>query len=116
MKKIRTDTEKAPQPGGWYSQGFAVGNILYTAGITAYNPETNQLDRPGDIVMQTRQTLKNLQAVLQAGGSDLAHVIKTLVFIADIDKSAIFNETYKEFFLKLLLPAAQCRWGNFLMA
>ncbi len=95
-KVIKTD--KAPLPGGWYSQAFKVGNIIFTAGVTANDPVTQELVAPGDIVGQTRQVLKNLDLLLKEAGSDLAHVIKTLVFVSDITQFQIFNETYKEFF------------------
>ncbi len=96
VKVIKTD--KAPQPGGWYSQAYRVGDMIFTAGVTANDPVTQKLVSPGDIVGQTRQVLKNLENLLMAAGSDLQHVIKTLVFVADIDLFPVFNETYKEFF------------------
>lgn len=96
MKKITT--KKAPNPGGWYSQAYKVGDLIFTAGVTANDPDTQELIGPGDIVKQTRQILKNMEQILLEAGSDLKHVIKTLVFVADIDQFAIFNETYKEFF------------------
>ena len=98
MEKKVIKTDNAPLPGGWYSQAWQVGNMIYTAGVTANDPVTQMLVGPGDIVLQTRQTLKNLQAILQAAGSDLDCVIKTLVFVSDIDKFDEFNEEYKKFF------------------
>ncbi len=98
MRPIKLETEKAPAPGGWYSQAFRVGDIIYTAGITANDPLTGELVAPGDIVMQTRQILRNMKVILEEHGSDLEHVFKTLVFVSDIDKFAEFNEAYKEFF------------------
>ena len=98
MKIIKIDTANAPQPGGWYSQAFKVGDLIFTAGVTANDPITQELVSPGDIVGQTRQVLKNLDLLLKEAGSDLAHVIKTLVFVSDIEQFKIFNETYKEFF------------------
>lgn len=91
-------TEKAPRPGGWYSQAFVVGDMIYTAGVTANDPETQELVAPGDIVLQTRQALKNLEQILLEAGSDMKHVIKTLVFVSDIDEFEKFNEEYKKFF------------------
>lgn len=98
MKAVKLETNKAPQPGGWYSQAFRVGDLIYTAGVTANDPVTGQLVAPGDIVGQTRQILKNMKAILEEHGSDLEHVFKTLVFVADIDRFGEFNEAYKEFF------------------
>lgn len=98
MKPVKLETTKAPQPGGWYSQAFQVGNLIYTAGITAHDPVTGELVAPGDITEQTRQILRNMKALLEEYGSDLKHVFKTLVFVADIDQFSQFNEAYKEFF------------------
>lgn len=98
MKPIKLETNKAPQPGGWYSQAFRVGDFIFTAGVTANDPTTGMLVSPGDIVGQTRQILKNMKAILEENGSDLEHVFKTLVFVADIDKFNEFNEVYKEYF------------------
>lgn len=98
MKTIKIETDKAPRPGGWYSQAFQVGEFVYTAGITAHDPDTQQLVAPGDMAGQTRQILKNMERILEEAGSDLAHVFKTLVFVSDIDQFAVFNEAYKEFF------------------
>ena len=89
MKKI--STSKAAQPGGWYSQAFRIGDLIYTAGITGVDPETGKLAAPDDIVSQTHQIMKNMKA-------DMDHVFKTLVFVADIDQFALFNETYRQYF------------------
>lgn len=98
MEKVRIVTNAAPEPGGWYSQAFVVGNFVFTAGITAHDPVTKELIGKGDITLQTRQTLKNMEQVLLAAGSDLSHVIKTLVFVSNIDDFDLFNEEYKKFF------------------
>lgn len=100
MDLVKIDTDRAAAPGGWYSQAFRVGNLVYTAGVTGTDPATQQLVGPGDIVAQTHQIMKNLQAILEAAGSDLEHVFKTLVFVADIDQFQLFNETYKQYFPK----------------
>ena len=96
MERIATD--RAAAPGGWYSQAFRVGDLIYTAGVTANDPVTQELISPGDIEVQTRQIMKNMEQILLAAGSDLKHVIKTLVFVADIDQFDLFNEVYKEYF------------------
>lgn len=98
MRVEKIETGRAPQPGGWYSQAFRVGDLVFTAGVTANDPKTQELVGPGDIVLQTRQVLTNLREILRAAGSDLDHVIKTLVFVSDIDQFDRFNKTYKEFF------------------
>ena len=95
MKAVKLETDKAPQPGGWYSQAFRVGDLIYTAGVTANDPVTGKLVAPGDIVGQTRQILKNMDALLKAHGSDLQHVFTTRVFGEEIDKFPEFHEAYK---------------------
>ena len=98
MEAIRISTERAPAPGGWYSQAYKIGNLIYTAGVTANDPETQKMVAPGDIIGQTEQIMKNMQAILEEAGSDLAHIIKTMVFVKDIEDFAKFNEAYKKFF------------------
>ena len=96
MKVVKTN--KAAEPGGWYSQAYIVGDLVYTAGITGTDPETQKLVSPGDVVAQTRMIMKNMKNILEEAGSDMQHVFKTLVFVKDIDEFAKFNEIYKEYF------------------
>lgn len=100
MEITKISTAKAAQPGGWYSQAFRVGDLIYTAGITGTDPETGKLVGPDDIVAQTHQIMKNMQVILEEAGSDMGHVFKTLVFVADIDQFSLFNETYRQYFPK----------------
>ena len=100
MEITKISTAKAAQPGGWYSQAFRVGDLVYTAGITGTDPETGKLVGLDDIVAQTHQIMKNMQAILEEAGSDMDHVFKTLVFVADIDQFSLFNETYRQYFPK----------------
>jgi 2-iminobutanoate/2-iminopropanoate deaminase len=94
-KKILTD--KAPAPIGPYSQAIVVdGKFVYTAGQIALDPATNMLV-PGDIKAQTRQVLKNVEAVLQSAGASMRSVIKTTVFLKDMGEFAQMNEVYGEF-------------------
>ena len=96
--KTVVKTDKAASPGGWYSQAYKVGNLIYTAGITANDPETQEMVSPGDIAGQTDQIMGNMKAILEEAGSDLEHVIKTLVFVKDIEEFPRFNEVYKKYF------------------
>lgn len=96
MEVIKTN--KAAEPGGWYSQAYKVGDMVYTAGITGTDPETQKLVGPGDIVAQTRMIMENMKKILEYAGSDMQHVFKTLVFVKDIDEFSKFNEVYKEYF------------------
>ncbi|MBI3112594.1 MAG: RidA family protein [Ignavibacteriales bacterium] len=91
-------TNKAPNPIGPYSQAIlADGKFIYTAGQVAIDPATNQMIE-GDIKAQTRQVLKNLDAVLRAGGSSMSAVVKTTVFLKNFNDFAAMNEVYAEFF------------------
>lgn len=91
-------TNNAPAPIGPYSQAVLVdGKFLYTAGQIAIDPSTNKLIE-GDIKVQTRQTLKNLEAVLVAGGATLGSVVKTTVYLKDMNEFSAMNEVYTEFF------------------
>ena len=98
MKKI-VRTEKAPAPVGPYNQAVVAGNLVFTAGQIAINPTTGAFEE-NDIRKQTRRVLNNLAAVLQAAGSDLHNVIKTTVFLKDMNDFAAMNEVYGEFFVE----------------
>ena len=96
IKKILTD--KAPNPIGPYSQAIMVEEkFIYTAGQVAIDPATNLMVE-GDIKVQTRQVLKNLDAVLNAGGSSMSAVVKTTEFMKNFNEYAAMNEVYAEFF------------------
>jgi len=91
-------TAKAPPAIGPYSQAKRVGDFLFTAGQVAIDPNTPGRLVPGGIKEQTEQVLKNLSAVLEAGGSQLQDVLKTTVFMADLSEFAAMNEVYAQFF------------------
>ena len=90
-------TDKAPAAIGPYSQAVRAGDLLFTAGQAGLVPGTKQL-AGADIESQTRQTLENLKAILEAGGSCLKHVVKTTVFLIDMGEFARMNAIYAEFF------------------
>ena len=95
IKKILTD--KAPAPIGPYSQAILVDEkFLYTAGQGPMDPATGKIVE-GDIKTQTRQVMKNLDAILIAGGASCASVVKTTVFLKDMNEFAAMNEVYAEF-------------------
>jgi 2-iminobutanoate/2-iminopropanoate deaminase len=105
MKKI-ISTPKAPAAIGPYSQAVAVGDMIYTSGMIPIIPETGELET-GDIKAQARQAIGNLVALLQEAGSSADDVIKTTVFIKDMNDFAAVNEVYSEFF-KENCPARSC--------
>lgn len=96
-KKQIVVAEKAPKAIGPYSAGVSTGHLVFTAGQLGIEPETGKLV-DGGIQEQTQQALKNLQAVLEAAGSNLDMVIKTTVFLRDISEFSLMNEVYGTFF------------------
>ena len=89
-------TESAPAAVGPYSQGVRVGDLLFTSGQIPLLPDGTLLE--GDVREQTRQVLRNLEAVLEAGGSGLDRVVKCTCFLADMNDFAAFNEVYGAYF------------------
>ena len=96
-KKKIVVTNKAPKAIGPYSAGVTTGHLVFTAGQLGMNPETGQLVE-GGIKTQTQQALKNLKAVLEAAGSNLGLVVKTTVFLKNINEFGLMNEVYGTFF------------------
>ncbi len=96
MKKI-IHTNEAPPPVGPYSQAVMVGNLVFTAGQIPLHPQTGNLEE-NDIRKQTERVIKNVEAVLKAAGSDLSQVIKTTVFLKNMNDFAQMNEVYGKFF------------------
>lgn len=90
-------TSKAPKAVGPYSQGTRAEGFIFCAGQGAFDPVTGELVA-GGIREQTRQVLRNIQAVLEAGGSGLDHVVKVTVFLSDWKYFKEMNEAYAEFF------------------
>ena len=105
MKKEVIATEKAPKAIGPYSQGQKIGNIVYTSGQIPLNPETGVLCT--EIKQATKQSLENVKAILEAGGSSLDNVVKTCVYIKNMDDFASVNEVYADYF-KNNPPARSC--------
>lgn len=103
MNKIHTD--KAPAAIGPYSQAILYNGIVYTSGQIPIIPETGEI-KEGCIRCQTKQVMKNLQAVLEASGTDFTQVIRTTCFLADISDFAAFNEVYGEYITDQ--PARSC--------
>ena len=89
--------EKAPKAIGPYSAAISYGNFIFTSGQLGLIPESGE-PAGEDIKSQTRQALKNVQSVLEAAGTNLSHVLKTTVFLRDMNDFAATNEVYAEFF------------------
>ena len=96
MKKV-ISTTKAPSAIGPYSQAIQVGNIVYTSGQIPIDPTTGVFVE-GGIKEQTRQSLLNVKAILEEAGLTMANVVKTTVFMADMNDFADMNAVYAEFF------------------
>jgi 2-iminobutanoate/2-iminopropanoate deaminase len=96
MKEI-VNTDRGPKPIGPYSQGVKANGLLYLSGQVALDPKTNEM-LAGDIRQQTERTLENIKGILEAGGSNLHHVIKTTVFLKDMNEFAQMNEVYGRYF------------------
>lgn len=96
FKKIIT-TSLAPAPIGPYNQAVQSGNFLFLSGQVALHPETGELVN-GSIQQETVQVMKNLEAVLTAAGMDFSNVVKTTIFLSDMDLFARVNEVYGKYF------------------
>lgn len=96
MPRTVVATANAPQAIGPYSQAITLDNLVFCSGQIPLTPAGTLAE--GDITAQTRQVLTNLQAVLQAAGSSLGNVLKTTVFLADMNEFAAMNAVYAEFF------------------
>ena len=96
-ERLIVKTEGAPGAIGPYSQAVVAGGFVYCSGQIPTDPATGHFVE-GGVREQTAQVLRNLSKVLEAAGSSLARVVKTTVFLADMDDFAAMNETYAEFF------------------
>lgn len=99
QKKQAISTAQAPVPRGWYSQAVVVGDLVVTAGFGPVDPQTRELVGGDDVAEQTRQTLRNVAAALEAAGSDLQDTVKVTAHLANIDQDwDAFDAAYREFF------------------
>lgn len=97
MSKRIVRTENAPDAIGPYSQAVVAGGFVYTAGQLALDPRTGQLV-PGDVRIQTKRVMENIKAILESAGSSLANVVKTTVFLRDMNDFGAMNEIYGSYF------------------
>jgi 2-iminobutanoate/2-iminopropanoate deaminase len=105
MKKI-IQTASAPAPIGPYNQAVMYGNMLYTSGQIAINPETNELVID-NIENETHQVMQNLKAVLEAAGMTFENVIKTTIFIQNMQLFSRINAIYGQYFDEKTAPARE---------
>ena len=104
MEKIVISTDKAPGAIGPYSQGWVVGDFVYTSGQIPVDPASGEV--PAGIAAQAEQSCKNVAAILEAAGTTLEGVVKTTCFLADMGDFAAFNEVYAKYFTSK--PARSC--------
>jgi reactive intermediate/imine deaminase len=102
MKVI--ETTNAPGAIGPYSQGYEVNGFVYTSGQIPVDPETGNI--PQGIAAQAEMSCRNVGAILEAAGTDFAHVFKTTCFLAEMDDFAAFNQVYAQYFISK--PARSC--------
>jgi 2-iminobutanoate/2-iminopropanoate deaminase len=105
MKKI-IFTDKAPAPIGPYSQAVLINNTLYTSGQIALHPQSGELIT-GDIETETKQVMENMKAVLDAAGMTFENVIKSTIFISNMDDFARINGVYGAYFDEKTAPARE---------
>ena len=103
MMKKAIATDKAPAAIGPYSQAIEVGNLIFTSGVIPVVPETGEIPQGA----QADQALRNLSALLEASGTDMERVIKTTVFIKNMDDFGKINEIYAGYFTGVF-PARSC--------
>ena len=104
MEKTVISTTNAPGAIGPYSQGWIVGDMIYTSGQIPVDPATGEV--PEGIAAQAEQSCKNVAAIVEAAGSTMENVVKTTCFLADMGDFAAFNEVYAKHFTSK--PARSC--------
>jgi 2-iminobutanoate/2-iminopropanoate deaminase len=109
MTRTVIQTNLAPAPVGPYNQAIAAtGRMLFVSGQIAIDPTTNQLVHQGDVVKQTELVMANLAAILKEAGATFGDVVKTGVFLKDMNDFAAVNEVYARYFDEANAPARAC--------
>jgi 2-iminobutanoate/2-iminopropanoate deaminase len=106
-KVIQTD--KAPAPVGPYNQAILTsGQMLFVSGQIALDPSTGVIVGEGDVVKQTERVMANIEAILQEVGAKFANIVKTSVFLSDMNNFAVVNSVYAKYFDEATAPARAC--------
>ena len=109
MTKQIIQTNLAPAPVGPYNQAIvATGRMLFISGQISIDPSTNQLAHDGDVAKQTELVMSNLAAILDTAGATFADVVKTGVFLKDMNDFATVNSIYARYFDEATAPARAC--------
>jgi 2-iminobutanoate/2-iminopropanoate deaminase len=111
----RINTTEAPAAGGHYSQAVVHNGLIFVSGQLSIDPKTGE-KKLGSIEEQTLQALQNVEAIIKAANSDLSRVLKTTVYVADIDLWGAVNEVYKKFFgehrpARAVVPTGPLHYG-----
>lgn len=106
MEKQAINTKQAPAPIGPYSQAILSGDTLFISGQIPVNPQTNQLIK-GDVSDETHQVMNNLKFILREAGMDFSHVVKTSIFVTDMNNFSTVNEVYGKYFENGHFPARE---------
>ena len=109
MSKKVIRTQDAPAPVGPYNQAIAVsGELVFVAGQIPLDAGSGEIVGAGDVTRQTQQVMANLEAILKASGAGFDDVVKTTVFLADMNDFAAMNAVYAKFFDEATAPARAC--------
>jgi 2-iminobutanoate/2-iminopropanoate deaminase len=109
MTREIIQTNRAPAPVGPYNQAIAAsGKMIFVAGQIPLDPATGDIVGEGDVVQQTEQAIANLKAILEAAGVTLTDVVKTSVFLSDMNDFAAMNGVYAKYFDEATAPARVC--------
>ncbi|MBA2423164.1 MAG: RidA family protein [Chitinophagales bacterium] len=97
MNKQVIETPAAPAPIGPYSQAITIGKMIFVSGQIAIDPSTGNLIK-GEIKTETNQVMENIKAILASGGADFSQVVKTTIYLADMNQFSAVNEIYGYYF------------------
>ena len=105
---VPIETKSAPKPVGPYNQAILIENWLYCSGQIALDPSNGEMIGDGNIEEETRQVLKNLIAVVEAAGGENSNVVRTTIYLTDLNDFAKVNKIYAETFNNKVSPARAC--------
>jgi 2-iminobutanoate/2-iminopropanoate deaminase len=109
MSKTIIQTDRAPAPVGPYNQAIAAtGRLIFVAGQIPLDPKTGEIVGAGDITQQTQQVMANLEAILQEAQVGFEDVVKTTVFLSNLDHFVAMNQVYAQYFNEATAPARAC--------
>jgi 2-iminobutanoate/2-iminopropanoate deaminase len=109
MSKRVIRSDKAPAPVGPYNQAIvASGEMIFVAGQISLDPSTGKIVGEGDVTEQTQQVMANVEAILTSAGATFEDVVKTTVFLADMNDFAAMNTVYAKYFNEATAPARAC--------